>query len=179
MSSKPTRLKKQTKRWSMDQVDGLGKILLLLWVNPLSWSSLGIRGSKGDAVLNSGCTYSLMNCSLWNSVKKEREVLCPSEIPRFVKANGQKNRAIGKATLLLALHNFRGTLAIHVLDNEMCMPLMLGLNFMILSQMVLMPHLMKYIIPGENEYKSWPGHALVDSSHAFFCCQKSPRSSCL
>lgn len=32
---------------------------------------ISVRGSKGDAVLDSGCTYSLMSHSLWKAVRKE------------------------------------------------------------------------------------------------------------
>ncbi|KAK7895603.1 hypothetical protein WMY93_020928 [Mugilogobius chulae] len=116
-----------------------------------------LRGSKGDAVLDSGCTYSLMSLSLWKSVKKDGEVLAPSEIPKFVMANGQENKALGKATLLLNLHDFHGTLGVHVLaDDNLCMPLLLGLDFMTMSQITLKPHLRKYILPGGKEHTFLP-----------------------
>lgn len=59
---------------------------------------------------------------------------------------------MGKATLLLSLHNFHGTLAVHVLaDDHLCMPLLLGLDFMMMSQITLKPHLRQYIMPGGKE----------------------------
>ena len=62
-----------------------------------------IRGSKDDAVLYSGCTYSMMSSTLWNNIKKAGETLSLSEIPRFIMASGQECKAKGKTTLLLTL----------------------------------------------------------------------------
>lgn len=55
-------------------------------------------------------------------------------------------------TLLLSLHDAHVTLSIHVLSaNQLCMPLLLGLDFMCTSQIVLKPHLRKYVMPGGKE----------------------------
>ena len=116
-----------------------------------------IRGSKGDAVLDSGCTYSLMSNTLWNNIKKAGESLSLSEIPRFNMANRQESRAMGKTALLLTLQDAHVTISTHVLsDDHLCMPLLLGLDFMCASQLVLKPHLRKYILPGGKYYKFLP-----------------------
>uniref|UniRef100_A0AAV2MR68 Retrotransposon gag domain-containing protein n=2 Tax=Knipowitschia caucasica TaxID=637954 RepID=A0AAV2MR68_KNICA len=116
-----------------------------------------LRGSKADAVLDSGCTYSLMSHSLWKAIKKDGEILASSEIPKFVMANGQENKALGKATLLFCLHDFHGMLGVHVLaDDNLCMPLLLGLDFMSMCQVTLKPHCRRYIMPGGKEYAFLP-----------------------
>ena len=115
---------------------------------------VSVRGAKGDAVLDSGSTFSLMSKSLWDSIRKEGECLSPSEIPRFILANGQGCRAIGKTALLLTLHDAHVNVSIHILgDDQLCMPLLLGLDFMCASQVILKPHLGKYVMPGGKEYR--------------------------
>ena len=113
---------------------------------------VAIRGSRGDAVLDTGCTYSLMSSTLWTNIKKAGEAL-GSECQRFVMANGQESKAVGKATLLLTLNNTHYTINVYVLDDhQLCMPLLLGLDFMRTSQLTLRPHLGKYVMPGGREY---------------------------
>uniref|UniRef100_A0A8C5E1V1 ribonuclease H n=1 Tax=Gouania willdenowi TaxID=441366 RepID=A0A8C5E1V1_GOUWI len=98
-----------------------------------------------------------MSHTLWKAVRKEGEILAPSEIPRFVMADGQENKPSGKATLLLTLNEFHGTLTVHVLaDGHLCMPLLLGLDFMTMSQITLRPHLRRYTMPGGREYTFLP-----------------------
>lgn len=96
----------------------------------------------------------------------------PSEIPTFVMANGQKNNAMGKVTLLLNLHNFQGTLAVHILaDDHLCMPLLFGLDFMTMSQITLKPHLRKYIMAGGKDY------TFLVSTISFYVAMISPRDN--
>uniref|UniRef100_A0AAV2LKF0 Uncharacterized protein n=1 Tax=Knipowitschia caucasica TaxID=637954 RepID=A0AAV2LKF0_KNICA len=98
-----------------------------------------------------------MSHSLWKAIKKDGEILASSEIPKFVMANGQENKALGKATLLFCLHDFHGMLGVHVLaDDNLCMPLLLGLDFMSMCQVTLKPHCRRYIMPGGKEYAFLP-----------------------
>uniref|UniRef100_A0A671TTG1 ribonuclease H n=1 Tax=Sparus aurata TaxID=8175 RepID=A0A671TTG1_SPAAU len=98
-----------------------------------------------------------MSNTLWNNIRKAGESLSLSEIPRFIMANGQESRAIGKTSLLLTLQDAHVTISIHVLsDDQLCMPLLLGLDFMCASQLVLKPHLRKYVLPGGKDYKFLP-----------------------
>lgn len=62
---------------------------------------IGLGGFKGDAVFDTGCTYSSMHKSLWERVKKENEVLDSYICQKFMMANGQESRAIGKINLLV------------------------------------------------------------------------------
>uniref|UniRef100_A0AAV2L7E8 Uncharacterized protein n=1 Tax=Knipowitschia caucasica TaxID=637954 RepID=A0AAV2L7E8_KNICA len=100
--------------------------------------------------------------SLWKAIKKDGEILASSEIPKFVMANGQENKALGKATLLFCLHDFHGMLGVHVLaDDNLCMPLLLGLDFMSMCQVTLKPHCRRYIMPGGKEYAFLPPKRLL------------------
>ncbi|XP_076143536.1 uncharacterized protein LOC143125720 [Alosa pseudoharengus] len=138
-----------------DQGQGRGQsadLASVLGAPTLLVMPLAIRGSKGDAVLDTGCTYSLMCRTLWNNIKKTGEALC-EEHQKFVMANGQESKAVGKATLLLTLNDAHYTVNVYILeDNQLCMPLLLGLDFMRTSQLTLKPHLGKYVMPGGKEH---------------------------
>ena len=61
--------------------------------------------------------------------------------------------ALGKTNLLLTLHDTHISIIVHILsDDQLYMPLLLGLDFMCASQIVLMPHLRKYVMPGGREH---------------------------
>lgn len=95
--------------------------------------------------------------SLWRSIKKSGESLRDSEIPTFLMANRQESGALGRVDLLLTLHDVQVTVSVHVLsDDKLRMPLLLGLDFMCASQTILVPHLLKYILPGGKEYRFLP-----------------------
>ncbi|MEQ2170006.1 hypothetical protein GOODEAATRI_030751 [Goodea atripinnis] len=51
-----------------------------------------------------------------------------------------------------------GNPAVPLTDDKLCMPLLLGLDFMNVSQILLKPHLGSYVLPGGKEYrfKKWP-----------------------
>lgn len=113
-----------------------------------------IRGSSGDAVLDTGSTFSLMSLALWKAVKQPGESLSPSEIPRFTLANGQGCKAMGKTTIILSLQDTHVTVAVHVLaDDQLCLPLLLGLDFMCAGQIILKPHTGRYVLAGGREFK--------------------------
>ena len=150
--------KKSNKKPEHGQGRGHGAdVASVLGVPTLLVVPIGIRGLQGDAVLDSGCTYSLMSRTLWSSIRKAGENLGASEIPKFIMANGQESQAIGKTVLLLNFHETPITVSIHVLgEDQLCMPLLLGLDFMCASQIILKPHLRKYSVPGGREYKFLP-----------------------
>ena len=84
-------------------------------------------------MLDSGCTYSLMSRTLWENIKKMDAMLSVSQIPKFIMAH--ESKAIVKTILLLSLHDACMTIRIHVLgDHQLCMLLLLGLDFMCASQ---------------------------------------------
>jgi len=84
---------------------------------------------------------------------QEKPCIGASKIPKCVMANGKASTAIGR-TVLLTLHDAPITVGIHVLgDDQLFMPLLLGLDFMCAGQFILKPHLRKYGMPGGNESK--------------------------
>uniref|UniRef100_A0A3P9LKA8 ribonuclease H n=1 Tax=Oryzias latipes TaxID=8090 RepID=A0A3P9LKA8_ORYLA len=95
-----------------------------------------IREHSGDAVLDTGCTYSLMSISLWNNIKKPDETL-----------------ALGKTYLLLTLNKVHYHICVYILEEtQLCMPLLLGLDFLCTSQLTLKLYLGKYVMTGGKEY---------------------------
>lgn len=96
---------------------------------------VAIRGISGDAVVDTGCTFTLMRRNLWEKIKKEGETLTPGLEQRFVMANGQESTAMGKTTLLFKLHDLQISTVVYVLDDKyLYMPLLLGLDFLCASQ---------------------------------------------
>ena len=147
--------KKSSRKPEHGQGRGHGAdVASVLGIPTLLVVPIRIRGSHGDAVLDSGCTYSLMNRTLWENLRRAGEHLNVSEVPRFVMANGHESKALGKINLLLTLHDTHISISVHILsDDQLYMPLLLGLDFMCASQIVLMPHLRKYVMPGGKEHK--------------------------
>lgn len=145
--------KNQNKKAERGQAQA-GEVGSVLGVPTLLVVPVAVRGSRGDAVVDTGCTYSLMSSRLWESIKKNGESLCSTGSQKFVMANGQESRAIGKVFLLLALNNVHYTLSVFVLEeSQLCMPLLLGLDFLCTSQLTLKPHLGRYVMPGGKEFK--------------------------
>ena len=94
-----------------------------------------IRGAKGDAVLDTGSTYTgstytLMQESLWEQIARKNQA--------FIMADGQESKAVGKFPLVLKLHDVSYKLDVYVLkDDGLYMPLLLGLDFLISSKISL------------------------------------------
>ncbi len=133
---------------------GQANVAAVVAVPSLLVVPVGIQGSRGDAVLDTGSTHSLMSFTLWMGIKQEGESLSPSEIPKFTMANGQGCKARGRITLLLSLQDTHVSVCIHVLDDgQLCMPLLLGLDFMCTGQIILKPHTGRYVMAGGREYK--------------------------
>jgi len=134
--------KKPSRKPEHSQGRGHGRdVASVLGVPTLLVVPIGIRGLQGDTVLDSGCMYSLMSRTLWNSIRKAGENIGASGIPKCIMANGKASTAIGRIVLLLTLHDAPITVGIHVLgDDQLYMPLLLGLDFMCAGQIILKPH---------------------------------------
>lgn len=79
--------------------------------------------------------------TVWRAIKQEGESFCPSEIPKFTMANSQRCKVRGRITLLLSLQDTHVSVCVHVLDDDqLCMPLLLGLDFMCAGQIILKPY---------------------------------------
>ncbi|KAL6461592.1 hypothetical protein MHYP_G00297360 [Metynnis hypsauchen] len=113
-----------------------------------------IRGAKGDAVLDTGSTYTLMQESLWGLIARKDEDLLRCGNQAFIMADGQESKALGKFPLVLKLQDVSHKLDVYVLkDDSLYMPLLLGLDFLVNSQMSLQPHLGKYTLPNGKSHQ--------------------------
>ncbi|KAL6485997.1 hypothetical protein MHYP_G00053890 [Metynnis hypsauchen] len=73
-----------------------------------------IRGAKGDAVLDTGSTYTLMQESLWGLIARKDEDLLRCGNQAFIMADGQKSKALGKFPLVLKFHDVSHKLDPHL-----------------------------------------------------------------
>lgn len=53
------------------------------------------RGYRGEAVMDTGSTYTLMQNSLWQQLARPREQMVQVEVPPFVLADGKSRTAMG------------------------------------------------------------------------------------
>ncbi|XP_054612468.1 uncharacterized protein LOC129169766 [Dunckerocampus dactyliophorus] len=151
VSSSLTRQKGRGGRWSRGQVEAPG------WTSPLPWGSrpsrLCLQICEAQMEMRS-LTLGVLIADETFLIRKQGEVLEPSGIPKFVMANTQENRTIGKATLLLSLQDCHGTRGVHGMpDDHLCMLLLLGLHFVTMAHIILKPHLRKCVMPGGKEFK--------------------------
>ncbi|KAL2096828.1 hypothetical protein ACEWY4_006035 [Coilia grayii] len=138
--------KKQSKKAAeMSVVLGAPTLLVVL---------VAVRGSRAGAVLDTGSTYSVMTKTLWENIRKGGETLYCTGNQKFLMANGQESKALGKVSLLLTLNNTHCTVDVFILeDSQLCLPLLLGLDFMCTSQLVLKPHQGQYVMPGGRAFQ--------------------------
>ena len=104
-----------------------------------------VRGLKGEAIFDTGCTYSLMTQQLWKQIVRERETLEPCSNQSFVLADGKVHAPLGKAKLTYVWHDTCWSLETYIMDDKnLAFALILGLDFLTKTHTHL--HL------GENEY---------------------------
>ena len=90
-----------------------------------------IRGMQGDAVVDTGSTFTLMKQSLWRQVTAADENFLPAERQRFVMADGTTHQALGKKTICLDWHGKQWPAEVHVMDDRhLAFPVILGLDFL-------------------------------------------------
>ncbi|XP_036066205.1 uncharacterized protein LOC118598098, partial [Oryzias melastigma] len=99
---------------------------------------ISIRGFEGEAVVDTGSSFTLMQDTLWKQVSREEENFQPSEKQRFVMADGTVHQALGKKTVGLEWHGEQWPVTVHVMkDDHLVFPLVLGLDFLSKSRAVL------------------------------------------
>ncbi|KAL6477524.1 hypothetical protein MHYP_G00133590 [Metynnis hypsauchen] len=141
---------------TVDQLVKTGSMIEKDWASSKGyWSRVqNIWGAKGDAVLDTGSTYTLMQESLWGLIARKDEDLLRCGNQAFIMADGQESKALGKFPLVLKFHDVSHKLDVYVLkDDSLYMPVFLGLDFLINSQMSLQPHLGKYTLPNGKSHQ--------------------------
>lgn len=131
-------------------LDKTAEVVTMLGVSPsLLVIPIEIRKAKGDAVLDTGSTFTLIKESLWRQIAQPGESLQNCDSQAFVMADGQESRAIGKIPLMMNLHDVLYRVDTYVLkDESLYMPILLGLDFLRATQMTIQPHQGKYWLPG-------------------------------
>ncbi|XP_028286092.1 uncharacterized protein LOC114451563 [Parambassis ranga] len=89
------------------------------------------RGHGGEAVMDSGCTFTLMKNSLWQQLTRWGERLEAGANRPFVLADGKAHTAIGMVKLAYLWHGTVWVVDTYIMDDRhLAFPLILGLNYM-------------------------------------------------
>lgn len=89
------------------------------------------RGFHGPALLDTGCTFTLMQETLWRKISRPGEVLDSAHNQKFSLADGQSHRALGRIQLTYLFHDEIWFLDTYILaDSHLSFPIILGLDFM-------------------------------------------------
>uniref|UniRef100_A0A8C1PDC5 Gypsy retrotransposon integrase-like protein 1 n=4 Tax=Cyprinus carpio TaxID=7962 RepID=A0A8C1PDC5_CYPCA len=112
---------------------------------------LNIQGKRIDALVDTGSTLSLMQKSLWNQLCKEK-VLLSSGGQTFLLANGHHQAAIGKVLWITKLHDVPVEIEFYIMnDSDLAVPVILGMDFLLKSEMVIDFQLVQYTLPTDGD----------------------------
>ena len=90
------------------------------------------------SLLDTGCTYTLVQESLWRRLKGPSEGLKSCHNGAFMLADGQINNAIGHATFDCVFHGQQYTVDVKIMkDEHLAFPVVTGLDFMFLTGLIL------------------------------------------
>ena len=93
------------------------------------------RGLQGEAVLDTGCTFTLMQRSLWQKMARSGDSLITEDLLHFVLADGKSHQAEGKTHLAYTWHGAVWTIGTYIMkDENLAFPLILGLDFLTKTQ---------------------------------------------
>ncbi len=122
-------------------------------LDPLSLP-ISINNYRCQAVLDTGSTYSLLQQSCWKRLKSSTETLQSSRGQTFSLANGHVQTAIGKVIWNCTLHGHQYPFTAFVMrDQDLTLPIILGLEFLLDSEIQIDFKDKTYILSEESEGK--------------------------
>lgn len=89
-----------------------------------------VRSVKCQMLLDTGCSFTLMQDHLWRCICKSNETLKPCADHTFVLADGRIKHAIGRVQLVFTLADKMWTLKTFVMTKaQLAFPLVLRIDF--------------------------------------------------
>ena len=108
-------------------------------------------------LLDTGCTYTLVQESLWKRLKGLSEGLKTCHNGAFMLADGKINSAIGHATIDCVFHGQQYTVDVKIMkDEHLAFPVVTGLDFMFLTGIILDFKNSRYAISRGEELEYHP-----------------------
>ncbi|KAL2083767.1 hypothetical protein ACEWY4_021540 [Coilia grayii] len=139
---------------------------------------INIRGKHGEAVVDTGSTFTLMKNSLWQQVALAEEAFHPAERQRFVMADGTIHQALGKKTICFDWHGSPWPVEVHVMeDRHLAFPVILGLDFLSRTGAILnlaknsygvktdKGYIYHAFLPPQNQTTGWNETRLTSQHH--------------
>lgn len=114
---------------------------------------IAVRDMHGPALLDTGCTFTLLKKQLWNQVQRPEDTLIPCEDQAFVLADGQTHGSLGKVRLAYNLHGELWTLDTYIKDD---IHLALGLDCLCKTSTEIDIVGKQFGVKDQNNYSCYP-----------------------
>ncbi|XP_051787189.1 uncharacterized protein LOC127529004 [Erpetoichthys calabaricus] len=135
-------------------VDPRADLTLVQATLPLLVLPIQVRGVTGEAVVDTGSTYTLMKYSLWEKLKVPHEQLRGSAKVKFFLADGRAHGARGRVPMRLCLHETHWETEVYILeDDHLSMPLLLGMDSLVSVGLTIHLSRLEYELPGGEVHR--------------------------